>query len=84
VSSYDFWPARWFARRAARRMARKHGLEIWLDWKGELKKALSMRDDISNVVVLDAEGRERFRHPGKVPDVAALVTLVRSLAKGGS
>jgi predicted transcriptional regulator len=86
VSGYDFWPARYFARNAVKKMARRHDLEIWLDWKGALQPMLGLRDDTSNVVVLDRAGRLRVRRFGPIPseELGAFLQQLRALMREGA
>jgi hypothetical protein len=66
TSSYDFWPARWFAKRAIRNIARKVGVPIYCDFSGAFRDALDVRRGVSNVVVLDPSGRVRFFREGRL------------------
>ena len=47
------------------RQPRRAGIEIYCDWKGELR--LTLRPDLSTVILLNREGRVLFAHQGPVP-----------------
>jgi predicted transcriptional regulator len=83
VGAYNFWPAEYFAREAITAVARANHVELWFDWDGQLIRSLRLRDNASNVVVLDRRGRVRYHRAGRVPDaeVASFVALLRQLAQ---
>jgi predicted transcriptional regulator len=86
LGGYDFWPARYFARRAVEKIARRHRLEIWLDWDRVLQRELGLRDEVANVAVLDPRGRMRFHRTGPLTEkeirlLAERVTTLSTLAE---
>ena len=64
LSSYDFWPARGYARDAVVEIARQMGYEIMIDWTGAMSTAYRFRPGRSHVMVLSRDGRVLFRHAG--------------------
>ena len=67
LEGYDYWPVHDFARNAVHDEARRAGIEIYCDWKGELRRRLTLRPDLSTVILLNREGRVLFAHQGPVP-----------------
>jgi len=64
LAGLDFWPARGFARSAVERAAREFGVEILMDWKGEVARRWGFPAKVSTVVIVDRAGQVRFRHEG--------------------
>ena len=64
LTGLDFWPARGFARDAVERTAREFGVEILMDWTGEVARRWSFPAKVSTVVIVDRAGRVRYRHEG--------------------
>lgn len=64
LDGYGFFAVRPFARNAVRNLAEKFGIEILLDWSGEIARALGLAAEQSNVLILDRAGRVVFRSSG--------------------
>jgi hypothetical protein len=64
LSSYNFWPAKGYARDAVVDIARQQGYEIMIDWTGDMGRAYRFRPGQSHVLVLSREGRVLFRTAG--------------------
>jgi predicted transcriptional regulator len=79
LAEFAFWPAEYFAREAITRVARHAHVELWLDWHHVLFRRLGLRDGVSNVVVLDREGRVRLRRSGAIP-ASQVQPFLRALA----
>lgn len=79
VSSYDFWPARGFAKRSVQKQALATRTNIICDWDGTLREALGLGKKTSNVVLYDARGRVVFAFAGAMsPEQrATLFALLR-------
>jgi cytochrome oxidase Cu insertion factor (SCO1/SenC/PrrC family) len=55
------------ARTAIRAMADRYGIQILLDWDGALQNApFDCADEEANFLLLDREGRIRYRHVGEL------------------
>lgn len=55
------------ARTAIRAMAQRYGIQILLDWEGLLAQApFSCADHDANFVLVDRQGRIRYRHTGEM------------------
>lgn len=55
------------ARTAIRAMAERYGIQILLDWDGVLMRApFSCADQDANFVLIDRQGRIRYRHVGEM------------------
>jgi hypothetical protein len=64
LAGLDFWPARGFAREAVERAAHDFGVEILVDWTGEVARRWSFPPRVSSVVIVDRSGMVRYRHEG--------------------
>lgn len=64
LSGFNFWPAMGFARDAVVEIARAQGMEILIDWTGDMARAYRFRPGLSYALVLSREGRVLFRHAG--------------------
>lgn len=59
------------ARTAIRAVASQYGIQILLDWEGDLQSApISMADGDANVVLCDHLGRIRWRHRGAMDETS--------------
>jgi hypothetical protein len=83
VAEYNSWPAQYFAREAISAVARAQRIELWLDWQRTLISQLSLRDQSSNIVLIDKQGRVRSRRAGRVADnlVQPLINEMLTLAQ---
>jgi hypothetical protein len=68
VSSYDFFPAKGFARDAVKTESRKLGRPIYCDWKGGIGKALGTQSSQSHVVLISKSGKVLFSFKGTMTD----------------
>jgi predicted transcriptional regulator len=64
LDGYSFFAVRPFARSRVRGMAEKFGIEILIDWSGEIAQALGLVPEQSNVLIVDRRGRVVFRKSG--------------------
>jgi predicted transcriptional regulator len=64
LDGYGFFAVKPFARSAVRSMAEKFGIEILMDWSGDLVQALGLAPEKSNVLILDRAGRVVYRATG--------------------
>jgi Bacterial protein of unknown function (YtfJ_HI0045) len=64
LEGYDFWPVRGFAADAVRAEARRIGWPIYCDWRGDLRKALDVRREMSSVILVDHAGKIIFASEG--------------------
>ena len=81
VESYDFWPARRYVRADIRARIRRDGTEIYVDWKGRVRRAWGLSRDKSAFVLLGVDGRVRFAAEGPLgkPQVDDLVSRLAEL-----
>lgn len=84
VSGYDFWPAKGFVKDAIRDESRKQGTTIYCDWTGDLRAAYRLKRGVSNVVLIDKQGRVIFAAEGAVPPAGRrrLIELLRAEVEG--
>lgn len=82
VGDYNFWPAHTFAREAISAVANSQHVVLWFDWNHALTQRLGMRDGTSNIVVLDRDGRVRFRRlgPMRATEIPGFLQQVQELA----
>jgi hypothetical protein len=78
LHGYDFWPARGFARDAVVDIARRLGVEILIDWRGDVGRAYRMARGASNVVIVGRDGRVVYRSSGPL-DAARREVFFRAL-----
>jgi hypothetical protein len=72
VSAYAGWLLRGFARKEVRRHAREAGVPVYCDWDGSFRRAYRLRRGLSNVMLLDRDGRVLFAAAGPLrPDQRA-------------
>lgn len=64
LDGYGFFAVRPFARSKVRGMAEKFGIEILIDWSGEIAKVFGFRAEQSNVLIVDRRGKVVFRKSG--------------------
>jgi predicted transcriptional regulator len=84
VTAYAGWPLKGFAEEAVRSRARKAGVTIYCDWDGAFRRAYRLHRGLSNVVLLDPEGRVLFAAAGPLQPAqrAALLALIeRQIAR---
>jgi len=82
VSAFDFAPARTFVRTTIRIIAPMAGIELLLDWRGLLARPpFSLTVGRSNVLVIDAHGREALRRDGALDEAqrTEVIDAVRAL-----
>jgi len=82
VSSYNFWPARYFAKRAVRGKIKQYGERIYCDWTGKFRAAYGLREGVANVIVIGKNGDVLFFKEGKL--TPAEVERVLALARAHS
>ncbi len=82
ASSANFF-TRTIWKRKIRENARRYGITIYADWSGKMRRDFGFRPDLSNVLVVDAQGVVRYVFFGKVPESErnALFTLLLNLGK---
>lgn len=68
LHSFDFWPARGFARKAVVEAAGKAGVEILMDWQGSAARVLNLVPKQSQVLIFNASGSVVFRGAGSLTD----------------
>src|SRR5258705_12006498 len=80
VSSYDFWPARWFAKRAVRGKIQQYGERIYCDWTGGFRTPFRLREGVPTVVVISPAAAVLFFKGGKLDaaDPARDIALARA------
>lgn len=65
VKALNFHPARTFTEKAVQAISNRFGLEFLLDWDARLLEApFSFVPGLSNVIVVDEQGIEVYRHVG--------------------
>ena len=75
------WPFLGIWKRRLKEHSKKEGVAIYCDWKGKMSSEYKMKDGVSNVVILDKNGRIRFFTSGEVTseevnDVKKLLILL--------
>jgi len=82
ASSANFF-TRTIWKRKIRENARRYGITIYADWSGKMRRDFGFHPDLSNVLVVDAQGVVRYVFSGKVPESErnALFTLLLHLGK---
>jgi hypothetical protein len=68
VEGYNFWPVRGFAADAVRSESQRIGWPIYCDWKGDLRKALDVKQGMSSVILLDRTGKVIFASEGPLAE----------------
>lgn len=78
LSSYDFWPAKGFAKDAIREESKKQKTTIYCDWNGGFRKAYGIKRGVSNVILVGRDGRIVFTAEGAMSADARkrLVSLI--------
>jgi hypothetical protein len=80
--SEAFWPflGRW--KRRLKEYSKKEGVTIYCDWEGKMSSDYKMKADVSNVVIIDKDGRIRFFSSGEVKDeeISGVKKLLIALA----
>jgi hypothetical protein len=82
VAEYNSWPSQYFAREAITTVARQQRIELWLDWNRTLIQRLGLRDNVSNIALVDKQGRLRERNWGRVADGQVQALIDRIVALG--
>ncbi|WP_234023371.1 YtfJ family protein [Sorangium cellulosum] len=84
VSSYDFWPVKGFVKDAIREESRKFGTTIYCDWDGTFRSTYRLRRGVSNVILVDKDGRVLFAAEGALKTEAQqrLLDLLRKQVDG--
>lgn len=77
------WPLIPFWERALRDYTKKIGYTLWGDWTGRLREECGLAENEANFLVLDRDGRVRYRARGSVGDreIDDVVSLVDRLLK---
>lgn len=81
LKPFDFFPARKFALSHVRSLEEKLGVQIYVDFTGNIARALALPTDKSNIVVLDAGGDVVLRFEGKLTD-AQEQKVIATLTEG--
>jgi hypothetical protein len=68
LERWDFWPAKKHARASIKKTQKDSSTAVWLDWKGELRRALRLRKAETAFVVVGADGRIRFAAQGQLDE----------------
>jgi len=63
-----FWPFTGIWKSKLRDNSKKEGITIYGDWDGKMFSDYKMKDNESNVAVIDKKGMIRYIAPGKVED----------------
>jgi hypothetical protein len=66
VASWDFWPAKGFVKSALRDAGKKNGITVYADWTGAGRANLAASKNVSNLVLLDAQGKVVWASAGKL------------------
>jgi hypothetical protein len=82
LSSYDYWPARSFAKRELRDCERFYGHPVYADWSGSMRTSFGLQKGLTNLLFVDAAGVVRYRGTGKISRTD--VDRVRALLQGKS
>lgn len=77
------WPFLWIWKRKLREHSMKEGMRIYCDWNGRMSSDYQMKDDVSNVVIIDKGGKIRFFSPGEVKaeEINGVKELLKALAR---
>ena len=80
--SEAFWPFLGIWKRRLREYSKKEGVTIYCDWEGKMSSDYKMKADVSNVVIIDKDGRIRFFSSGEVKDeeISGVKKLLIALA----
>ena len=76
------WLFRGIWKRRLREHSKKEGMAIYCDWSGQMSSDYKMKADVSNVVIIDKDGRIRFFSSGEVKDeeISGVKKLLIALA----
>ena len=76
------WLFRGIWKRRLREHSKKEGMAIYCDWSGKMSSDYKMKADVSNVVIIDKDGRIRFFSSGEVKDeeISGVKKLLIALA----
>jgi predicted transcriptional regulator len=76
------WPFLGIWKRRLREHSKKEGVTIYCDWEGKMASDYKMKADVSNVVIIDKDGRIRFFSSGEVKDeeISGVKKLLIALA----
>jgi hypothetical protein len=66
VSEFNHWPKRGFAKDALRDEAKELGYTVFADWQGVGRGALSAKSGVSNLILLDKNGRVSWASAGQL------------------
>ena len=80
--SEALWPFLGIWKRRLREYSKKEGVTIYCDWEGKMAADYKMKADVSNVVIIDKDGRIRFFSSGEVNDeeISGIKKLLIALA----
>jgi predicted transcriptional regulator len=78
-----FWPFTEIWKKGLREGSRKSRVIIYGDWNGEMLTAYGMKDNESNVVIIDKKGIIRYFKSGRVTDdeISKIRTLIENLIR---
>jgi predicted transcriptional regulator len=76
------WPFQRIWKRRLREHSKKEDMAIYCDWSGKMSSDYKMKADVSNVVIIDKDGRIRFFSSGEVKDeeISGIKKLLIALA----
>jgi hypothetical protein len=79
LSGFDYWPARSFAKRKLRHYEAFFGHPIYADWTGAMRAAFGLPKDVSNLLLIAADGTIVFQGSGKISDreLQRVITVLR-------
>ena len=82
LEKWDWWPARKYALADIRKKAAAQRTTIYLDWKGQVRKAWDLPKGHSSLILLGTDGKVRFSSEGEL-SAARLKELLALLASLG-
>ena len=62
------WPARAIWKQSLRYHSKRVGMTLYVDWDGHMARDYRMKDDESNLVILDRKGIVRYASAGRISD----------------
>ena len=75
VRGLNFFPINEFVRLAVQQASVRTSTEVLLDWKGRWGDTFGCPRGVSTVIVIGRDGRELFRHSGRLSDEQRLSVL---------
>ncbi|MEW6619191.1 MAG: YtfJ family protein [bacterium] len=74
-----FWPFTGIWKSKLRQNSKKEGMTIYGDWDGKMNSCYKMKDNESNVIIIDQKGIIRYIASGKVEDTE--ISKIKELLK---